>query len=235
MESATLLDRFDYKLVFHESNLKELLAGLQPHFRALEVRGKRRCLYENRYFDTPDLLFFHEHHNRVARRAKVRFRCYADSSGVTFFEIKQKTNKGRTIKERLSCDGVQNTLDASMKEMLRAYLDTQTADALVPKIDNTFYRITLVDHANANRLTLDTDVSFSFDGSTADMPSVAIAELKQDVCGIQPWMRDLFHACGLREMSISKYAFGSVLLQNGYKHNNFKSPIHLLNKYVHAA
>lgn len=234
MDAVELMNRFDTKYVFPVSGLNQLLQNLQPHFRVLEVKGVRRCSYENRYFDTPDRQFFLAHHNGKANRLKVRFRKYTDSN-ATFFEIKCKTNKGKTVKERVSCNGVPSQIDPMFTEMLLHFMDSKTASLLVPTLDNSFVRTTLVGNDLTNRLTIDTGVAFNHENRSGDLNHLVIVELKQQGANVTPLLRDVFHQVGMLPVSISKYAIGTALLFPELKQNNFKHKLHFIDKLNHAA
>lgn len=228
------MNRFDTKYVFPVTGLSLLLQTLQPHFRALEVKGVRRCRYENRYFDTPERTFFLEHHNGKANRLKVRFRRYVDSD-ATFFEIKCKTNKGKTVKERVSCTGIPASIDPMFNAMLHHFMSPETAARLVPTLDNSFTRTTLVGKDFTNRLTIDTDVRFNQADRYDNIEHLVIVELKQEGANVSPLLRDAFHLVGMLPVSISKYAIGTALLFPELKQNNFKHKIHFIHKLRHAA
>jgi hypothetical protein len=234
MDSVELMDRFDYKVVFTEAMLPLLLDGLKPQYRMLAVKDTRLCHYENRYFDTPERSFFLAHHNQKGNRFKVRFRRYVDSD-ITFFEVKFKTNKGKTIKQRVSVKGLPEKIDPSLYPVLLPYMEIDLVERLEPVLDNNFTRITLVNNNLEDRLTVDTDVRFSFNSHQAVLADTVIAELKQDGAGIRPFLRDLFRGSGVLPIPVSKYVMGCMLLDPRLKYNNFKSKIQLLNKFRHAA
>jgi hypothetical protein len=234
MDGVELMDRFDTKYVFPVVGMESLLSSLQPRYRVLEVKGVRRCRYENRYFDTAEREFFLAHHNGKAKRLKVRFRSYVDSN-ATFFEIKCKTNKGKTVKQRISYPSIPELIDPTLHELLTQFMPVDTANRLVPTLDNAFVRTTLVNKEMTDRLTIDTNVTFLHENRHDDISHLAIVELKQQGPNLSPFMRDAFHQAGMLPVSISKYAIGTALLFPELKQNNFKHKLHFINKLVHAA
>src|SRR5262245_39433091 len=94
MENVKLMDRLDAKFTFRVDQLGAILQEIRPHYRLLEVGGIRANRYETVYFDTENLLLYSKHHAGKFTRYKIRFRKYVDS-GLCFFEIKAKNNKGR--------------------------------------------------------------------------------------------------------------------------------------------
>src|SRR5687768_2586669 len=99
--AAALMDRVDTKFVLPVGSVAGILASLKGGYRVLEVGGRRLSRYSTRYFDTPDLRLYHAHHAGRARRYKVRVRTYVDSE-ARYLEVKLRTNRGRTTKERVS-------------------------------------------------------------------------------------------------------------------------------------
>lgn len=234
MDSVELMNRFDTKYVFPIGALDNLLRSLKPQYRVLEVKGTRQCKYENRYFDTPQRDFFLAHHNRKANRLKVRFRTYVDSN-ATFFEVKCKTNKGKTEKQRVSFSNIPEAIDPKLNDLLLRFMNVDTIARLGPSMDNGFTRMTFVNKNLTDRLTIDTGVTFSFDNRNADLHHMVILELKQEGATVTPFMRDAFHRAGMLPVSISKYAIGTALLFPELKQNNFKHKLHFIHKLGHAA
>ena len=109
LEKVKLLDRQDTKFVFNQVQLPLILDKIKPFYRILEINNDLLFTYENTYFDTDDFLFYNQHHNEKRERYKVRFRKYSSNSN-TFFEIKIKNNKNRTVKKRLMVDEMNGCL-----------------------------------------------------------------------------------------------------------------------------
>ena len=97
--SVKLMNRTDTKFVFHTDKLKAVLEKAIEKYRVLEINKIRLPLYRTLYFDTDDSLMYNVHHQGKMNRYKVRHREYVDS-GISFFEIKFKSNKGKTVKKR---------------------------------------------------------------------------------------------------------------------------------------
>jgi VTC domain len=102
LEAAdALLDRVDRKYVVSLDQLAALIDALRGTHAVLEIGGRRAFGYETTYFDTPELLAFHEHVQQRRRRFKCRARVYTDSGACTF-EVKLKGPRGRTVKHRMA-------------------------------------------------------------------------------------------------------------------------------------
>ena len=99
MESVKLMDRVDTKYVFPFSQLPHILDEMKSYYRLLDINNIRMHRYESLYYDTNDFQLYAKHQSGRLNRYKLRFRKYVDSNGLTFFEIKFKNNKGRTIKD----------------------------------------------------------------------------------------------------------------------------------------
>jgi hypothetical protein len=91
LDSVSLLNRMDSKYVVTLSQLDFIFECLQSNYSILEINGIKVFTYENNYFDTPDLMFYKDHHNGYMNRLKVRSRRYVESN-LCFFEIKKCTS-----------------------------------------------------------------------------------------------------------------------------------------------
>ncbi len=111
MDAVALLNRTDTKFVLSTDQLLQALAALQHDYRILSVAGQRLNHYRTLYFDTPNFDLYNLHVNERSDRYKVRSREYTDSRR-SFLEVKHKTNKGRTIKERISTQPAGSPNDA---------------------------------------------------------------------------------------------------------------------------
>ena len=100
MEKVSLMNRQDTKYVFVEDQLASVLKKLSEFYNILEIDGLRQMSYSNIYFDTDDFLFYNNHQRGKMNRYKIRNRRY-DDSDLTFCEVKFKSNKSRTQKNRL--------------------------------------------------------------------------------------------------------------------------------------
>jgi hypothetical protein len=103
LDKVKLLNRKDTKYVFTQSQLPSILEQLIPSYKILEIENERVFIYDTIYFDTHDFKFYTQHHNGNKKRYKIRSRTY-QNTGQSFFEIKVKNNKNRTIKKRQLLD-----------------------------------------------------------------------------------------------------------------------------------
>lgn len=227
MDSVELMNRTDTKFMLSRSDLGQILSGLSDDYRVLEINGIRQSQYETLYYDTPEFLFYKRHHSGKKNRYKIRKRSYVDSH-LTFLEVKFKSNKDRTIKERTKLPLIAEELDTSQVDFIKDKSEIEFE--LVPKLWNQFRRITLVNKNSPERLTIDCDLVFKTDHTSAHFPELVIAEVKQEKQNRHsPFMVELKKR-RIRPESISKYCLGVALLIPGIKTNNFKEKILKIKK-----
>ena len=99
--AAGLLTRVDRKYLVPLERAQDLVNGLTPDARVLDIDGRRRFSYASTYFDTPGLEAFMLAARKRRRRFKVRTRTYLDS-GLCFLEVKTRGARGTTVKRRMS-------------------------------------------------------------------------------------------------------------------------------------
>lgn len=230
MDEVNLLNRFDQKFVFRSDQLPVIMDQLQEDYYVLETDSVRAQHYRTLYFDTPDYKLYYQHHNKHLNRYKVRNRKYMDS-GRSFFEIKFKTNKGRTVKERKFHEGPQNEISGKSEKLLNTHTQL-TPDMLIPALWVDFSRITLVSKGLTERVTIDTMLTFSGQSGRVSFPGIAVAEIKQERSA-SSHLSQILHRMHLRRMNMSKYCIGLCLLNPTIRHNNFKSKINYFNKINH--
>ena len=95
MSTIRLMNRTDTKYIVSLSALMDVLQRASNCYRVQEVQGERNIVYHTTYLDTPDYAMYLAHQNGRVIREKIRVRTYV-SSGLTFLEVKNKNNKGRT-------------------------------------------------------------------------------------------------------------------------------------------
>lgn len=233
MDSIRLMNRIDSKYLTNEQVLQRVLEMAADHgYRALEVEGSTISPYDSMYYDTDGLKMFQDHHNRRLVRQKVRTRVYA-ASGLTFLEIKRKNNKGRTSKKRMAIPQ-GDFMDFRGNPEAAAFLTEKsayTADILKPRMETLFRRITLVNKAKTERLTIDTSLRFvNHDtGLEADLGPAVIIELKQDGRAYSE-MKNILLECRVKPVRISKYCIGTTLTNPGAKSNRFKPKRRIIEK-----
>ena len=220
LDGVKLLDRMDTKFVFRLEQLADVFRQMLPHYRALEIGGVRASRYETLYFDTDDFDLYTKHHSGKLNRHKLRYRRYVDS-GLCFFEIKVKTNKGRTVKTRTQRKEIERYIQGSAEELLHVATPFNAGE-LKPKLWVLYTRCTFAGRASQERLTIDLDLRFAIGESQANFPKVVIAELKQDKSAADTPFTRIMRAKRIREGGMSKYCFGVMHLYPEVKQNLFK-------------
>jgi len=228
MDAVALLNRIDTKFVLTTRQLADVLAALQHEYWMLSVNGQRLNHYRTLYFDTPGFDLYHAHVNGRAERYKVRSREYTDSH-LSFIEVKHKTRKDRTIKDRLSTTQPVMQVTPEIGHWLRDVypFDSQ---ALEPKLWNTFTRLTLVSKQYCERVTLDVDLTFYTGDKVAQLGGLAIAEVKIGASNPASPLMTQMRAQKIKPQSFSKYALGVSLLYDQVKKNALKPKLLWIEK-----
>lgn len=143
LAQAGLQTRVDRKYLVPLSTLAAIPTA-DPGLRVLEIDGLTRHAYASRYEDTAG----RESYLLAARgrpsRYKVRTRTYCDS-GLEFLEVKTRTRRGETVKDRLALDiatrlEVRRFVPATIRE--RTGLELGSRDPLRPVLDIHYDRTT---------------------------------------------------------------------------------------------
>lgn len=230
LDKVKLQDRQDTKFVFNQCQLPLILEKIKPFYKILEINNDRIFTYNTTYYDTDDFRFYIQHHNGERKRFKVRFRKYS-SNEKSFFEIKIKNNKNRTVKKRLLVDNVKNDLGAKESNMVSEIIKL-SPNQLTPKIDMEFLRITLTDNSFNERLTIDTNLYAKNGSSSKIFNKLVISEIKQKKYNPKSEFIKILHDLNIQEMRFSKYCMGMLHVNNKIKYNRFKSKLLQINKIL---
>ncbi|MBP3425262.1 MAG: polyphosphate polymerase domain-containing protein [Rikenellaceae bacterium] len=232
MSSIKLMNRIDTKYIASSDSLVPILNMALDKYRVQSIDGVRVARYDTLYFDTPDLKMYTMHHNRKLRRQKVRTRTYVESD-LSFLEVKNKTNKGRTKKKRIKIDR-QTFFNFHGNAEAMEFLGERSmfpAGELVPNVATRFDRITLVNKAKTERLTIDLNLEFEHvaSGTKARPSKLMIIELKQDgMCHSD--MKLILRELRIHPNKISKCCIGTALTNASAKNNRFKVKLRKIEK-----
>ena len=237
MDGIKLMNRVDTKFVTDASLLEEILRRATKDYRVLEIDGSRISKYDTLYYDTPQLEMYTAHHNRRLNRFKVRTRTYL-SSGESFLEVKRKNNRGRTKKKRIHIEREHFndfSSDATACNFLKAK-SPYSADQLNASVSTSFSRITLVNRAKTERLTIDSGLQFRNmrTGAEASLGSAVIIELKQDGLYHSP-MKGILLDLRVKPLRISKYCIGTVLTDPQARRGRFLIKLRTIEKLTHKS
>ncbi|MDR0844568.1 MAG: polyphosphate polymerase domain-containing protein [Tannerella sp.] len=232
MKHIRLMDRMDFKFIASASLLPQLLEEIAPFFKVQVNNERRMAPYSTQYLDTSRLDMFLMHQNGKLNRQKIRIRSYMDS-GISFLEVKNKNNKGRTTKVRIPTPLSHiRTLDDMVEN--QSFLDENSlfdSRRLEPALANRFNRITLVNNRATERVTIDTHLSFFnyMTGQEKALEGIAVLELKQDGWRHSDF-REALNRLRIKPVSFSKYCMGTVLTNQDAKYNRFKPKWTIINK-----
>lgn len=240
MRSIRLMNRIDTKFVTTVPMLRQLLLLAKDDYFVQESQGKRISPYYTLYFDTPDCKMYNRHEAGHLSRQKVRVRSYVNA-GLNFLEVKTKNNHGRTKKKRIEAlnfdpenHSIFNVQSSLFSDFLQTYLK-YPQQSLVRQVENRFDRITLVNKAKTERLTIDTNLRFH-NISTNNyrfMEELVVIELKRD--GLQPSpILPLLTKLRIHPHGFSKYCIGSALTNADLRRNRIKPRLHSVEKILNS-
>ena len=230
LDRVRLLDRKDTKFVFNQIDLPHILEKLKPFYRILEINNNRVYTYDTTYFDTDNFLFYVQHHNGSRNRFKVRFRKYS-SNKKSYFEVKIKNNKNRTIKKRLKVDKMNEHLGNQEMDLV-SKITGLSPSQITPKLDLEFSRITLTDNNFNERLTIDANLSAKNGTSNKLFDQLIISEIKQNKYNPKSDFIRILRNLKIQEIRFSKYCMGLLHINNNLKYNRFKPRLTQINKIL---
>lgn len=230
MTGIKLMNRLDTKYVASKSQLVELLQLVQDKYYVQETLDNRIIPYCTTYYDTADHTMYMMHHNRHARRKKVRVRTYV-ASNLTFLEVKNKNNHGRTKKKRIEVPSQENFRSTEGANELVRRKTGLSLDVLQAVVQNQFDRVTLVNKDKTERLTIDFNIEFHNFETDNDhgTDQLVIIELKRDGNVYSPVV-NILHDIHIHPTGFSKCCIGMALTDPQLKQNNFKPKLRKLQK-----
>jgi hypothetical protein len=231
MDGVALMNRTDTKYLMSVEQLESVLQEVAHHYRILDIKGVRSNHYQSQYYDTADFYFYRRHHSGKQNRLKIRKRMYVESN-LTFLEVKFKSNKGRTEKNRTKLDGLNSELSHENEEYIHE--TSHFEEHLEPKLMNLFERITLVDQNLPERITIDLNLSFVVDEHSVEIPDLVIIEAKQERQNRHSVFLQALKKRLIRPESMSKYCLGIALLTD-QKSNMFKEKIRTIKSLTHGS
>jgi len=227
--SVKLMDRIDSKYVTSISELTPFLSLLQHDFFVQEINGNYLSKYFTVYYDTDENDYYRIHQTKKRSRQKIRVRNYVDTH-TAFVEVKNKNNKGRTKKVRVSCLPDREIRMNQFDEFLSDKSMFPT-EHLSPHVRNTFRRVTLLNKQRTERLTIDVELSFQNQrtGNSSYLPNICVIELKQQGF-IHSKAKDALKTLRIKLNGFSKYCVGCALTNPAVSQNFIKQKINYINK-----
>ena len=238
MRGVKLMNRIDTKYGLAEDEVSPLRDRAKSEgYRVQTIGDVRACRYDTLYYDTAERDMYIAHHNRQLTRQKIRTRTYTES-GISFLEIKNKNNRGRTKKRRteIAHSEMQHFGNNDHAMMFYAEHARYPHDSISPALSTSFVRITLVNAMLTERLTIDLALRYKDmrSNTEASIPGMAIVELKQDgnkLSTAKLIMRDM----RIAPLKVSKYCLGTTLTVEGIKSNRFKVKVRDIEKRLQNA
>lgn len=246
MKDIRLMNRIDTKFVTTVPVLKRLLDIARDDYFVQETGGLRISPYYTMYFDTDDCAMYNRHEVGHLSRQKIRIRSYVDA-GLNFLEVKTKNNHGRTKKKRMAMEQFdplnpqhdirferQDAEYAAYDDFIRTWLKYDPT-SLTCQLENRFDRITLVNKAKTERLTIDTNLRFhniTTDGCRS-MDDIVIIELKRDGNLPSPILGRLLDL-RIHPHGFSKYCIGSALTNDSLRRNRIKPRLRSIEKILRS-
>ena len=234
IQEIRLMDRLDYKHVAPVSILPSLLEEISSSFLVQTNNDVRISSYATQYFDTPELNCFLMHQNGKLNRQKIRIRSYADSD-LAFLEVKNKNNKGRKrkIRVKINTPRIKSIAELNGEQKFLNEHSLFAPDLLMPVMENSFKRITLINRRKTERITIDTQISFLnyATNNKKTLDNVMAIELKQNGREYSDF-KAVLEQLRIRPVSFSKYCTGMVMTNPDVKYNRFKKRLRRINKLV---
>ncbi|MDG1718693.1 MAG: VTC domain-containing protein [Flavobacteriales bacterium] len=227
MDDVKLMSRTDTKFVFNFLRLPEFLEKLSRFYKVLLIDENLIHDYKSLYFDTEDRKFYIEHHNRRVNRNKIRFREYV-GSGLTFLEIKLKSNKGKTIKKRIKVDSISEEITEQQQKYIHKIIGYPIEVSAKQWIN--FSRVTFVHKTQKERLTMDINLTFNNKKDEGDLKNIVIAEVKQERMSRSSDFMRVAKEMSILPMRLSKYCMSTLSLNPKLKKNRFKEKSLFINK-----
>jgi hypothetical protein len=229
MNHVSLMNRVERKFIFPVKLIPEILDNLKFDYMALDIERSRSFRYHTTYLDTKEMFFLNQQVNGKLNRFKIRYRVYEDS-GLSFLEIKKRTNRNSTLKWRIKNDLTCVDPDENGVEFIDSCLNYYP-EGLRPVLINRFSRSTLVGISSGERLTIDYNIGFtSIEGKTVELPFLAIAEVKKERISTQTPVNITMKKFGVKPCGFSKYSIGNVLVNDICKKNILKEKLLLIKK-----
>ena len=235
MSEIRLMKRTDQKYLTNLPTLFRLLEMTRDSYYSQEIEGRRISPYATTYWDDPSDLMFRTHQAGHAPRRKVRVRTYLGSD-QSFLEVKKKDNHGKTSKSRVPVPSLKAVLEEQAGQDFLQQKTGFSLEHLAPTVGNRFNRITLVNRAKTERLTIDFDIQF-YNYKTqlsAAMSNIVVIELKRDGRVASPIL-PMLRALRIKPSGFSKYCIGACVTDPTLRVNRFKKRLIRVRKVSQKA
>lgn len=228
MSKVRLMNRIDTKYVTTVHKIEQLLELASDKYRIQQIGGRCAMPYYTCYYDTPDADMFYQHQRGKKTRQKIRRRLYEGGDTPPFIEIKLKNNKGRTNKKRIVMEH-GNDLN-TYADFIRQY-SAYNPEILMPRLENHFYRITLVNKAMTERITIDTGLELHnlTTGRHVTLSEIGIIECKRDGHSNNSQIVEMLRTLRIFPAGFSKYCIGMAVTDPDLRNNRIKPKLRMIN------
>lgn len=203
--SVNLNERYDMKFVTPLSLINPLFSSLKENFLVQELNGMFFQPYQTLYFDTPELLFFHQHASGKTKRIKIRKRFYKETD-VCQLEIKAKE---KNITKKFRNKSIMNDFFSEQDSFFLDHHGIKAAE-LQPVLHVAYKRLVLWDKNMSGRITIDKEYSSGISSPDHQFDKMAIIEIK----GSMPFINQVVRSTNLPlyryQTPFSKYAIGMI-------------------------
>lgn len=217
LDAVRLMDRAETKVLMPTNVLASVLSAISGDYRTLRIDDQPTQGYRTSYFDSASFRTYHDHHNQLGRRFKIRYRTYVESD-LTFFEVKRSVH-GRIVKERK-----RSTVPSRrIHEDDRAFASELgiDVDGFVPSVTVEYQRILLARFEPQERVTIDLQTTFAHGTTSVVADGLAILEFKQPRVDRTSPAIVACRQVGLRPRRMSKYCTAVAACDRNIRRNRF--------------
>lgn len=227
MKDLFFSSRVEEKYWFDIQLAPHILKDLSNHYYIQKAHNLSILPYSNFYWDTDKLQCYHDHHRGKLSRYKIRKRIYS-ASNECFLELKQKNNKRKTLKRRISSN---HSLYLNQLEVdFIGNNTTLPTEKLSPSLNNSFNRLTLIGKNFDERCTFDFDLRFQYHKSVILLKQLVVVEIKHTKLIHQSVLAQKLHEQGIYPERFSKYCIGMATLNADLKQNRWKHKLNRIRK-----
>lgn len=222
--------RLESKFLLTHDALKQIAASLNS-FNILTIEGDHIFSYQNQYYDFNNWECYYNHHRGKLPRFKLRHRHYINT-GIAFYEVKMKNNRG--ISEKKRTEAPKEPEDLLHIQHVFEKLCGQSLPDFNLSVCTHYDRCTLVSNNKQTRITLDTNLIFSYNDQVIEKKNLVICELKSTDRKAQNMYNKQLIRLGARPTSFSKYLLGCAYLIPDIKTNRVKPLQHTVDQLTKA-
>lgn len=228
-KTKSLQRRTDTKFILNTNDLYSILPSLKDNYALLLSNGKFYALYKTQYFDSRDLSLFKDHRNGRRIRYKVRIREYVDR-GLSFLEIKKRRSDIEQVKIRKKHQFDNFSLSDEDKD----FISDQTGydDIFNPSVLMSYFRITLLNKKDNERVTVDLNLKVESSGKIKIFDHLAIIEVKQWPFKRYTAIMDVLKLSHIQSKKISKYCNAIALTNSNLLYNRLIPRVNNIKEFV---